>query len=237
MVKKSKRFLILCLVAFVFLGIGLAINKFTNTRSANLLTIDKSAMQQQGLVLFDMPRRFKIPVMQTTKAAYLTSEQLKNKWTFLYFGFTQCPDVCPATLSKLKELNRAIHVFDPVLAKRTQYLIVSVDPGRDTIDFLTDYLSIFDTSFIGVLGNAGDTSHFSKQFNVMYSKVKDGTENTEDYQIDHSAQIIIINPNGDYQGYIRPGFEVEKLLPSLKTMNRVLGVAVEEKQTSNLSEK
>ncbi len=237
MLNKSKKILLLSLVIFICLVVGLTIHKFTQNRTVELLSMDKASMQQHGVILFDKPRRFKIPNLQTTQKKPLQSKFFKNKWTFLYFGFTHCPDVCPAALSKLKNLNDSLKTFDSTLADRSQYLIVSVDPGRDTIQSLKDYLNIFDPSFIGVLGDPKETSGFSKQFNVMYSKVEADNADSDDYQIDHSAQVIIINPQGDYQGYIRPNFEVSQLLPALKTLNRVLGYMEPKKESKKESKK
>jgi len=206
----------------VAIVLGVAVNKLTRDKEHTVPAIDKEWMRQQGIVLFDTPRMFKTVGLRTTEGTDFSVDNLKGHWTLLYFGFTFCPDICPTTLARLNQLDQSLKTYDNNVAKRVRYMMVSVDPKRDTVKKLRDYLAFFNKDFIGVTGNAKYMDALTKQLNVVYSKLDD-TNKKGDYQMEHSAQVIIINPQGDFQGYIRPDFDVDKLLPAFRAMNRSLG--------------
>ena len=223
---RSLRITLFSLVAVIAIVVGVAVSKFSREKGGNIASADKELMQRCGIILFETPRIFRSIGLETTEGKPFDVEDLKGQWTFLYFGFTFCPDICPATLARLNQLDHLLKVYDKNVATRIRYMMVSVDPKRDSIDKLKDYLKFFNSSFIGVTGEVQYMDALTRQLNVVYSTVDDtGADN---YQMEHSAQVIIINPQGHYHGYIRPDFEVDKLVPAIKTMHRLYGNAHEE---------
>jgi len=105
----------------------------------------------------------------------------KGKAVVLFFGYTQCPDVCPTTLAALAE---AMKQLGPD-ADRVQVLFVTVDPERDTPQLLAQYVPAFDPRFLGLYGDADATSRTAKEFKVIYQKVPGASPGT--YTMDHSA--------------------------------------------------
>jgi protein SCO1/2 len=113
-----------------------------------------------------------------------------GKAVVVFFGFTQCPDVCPTTLSTLAEVMRKLGPD----ADRVQVVFITVDPERDTAELLAQYVPAFDPRFVGLRGDADATARTAKEFKIFYQKVPGRTPDT--YSVDHSAGLYIFDPKG-----------------------------------------
>lgn len=113
-----------------------------------------------------------------------------GKVQLVFFGFAQCPDVCPTSLS---ELSEAMKLLGPD-ADRVQVLLVTVDPERDTPDLLRQYLSAFDPRFLGLTGTPEQVRQAASSFKAFYSKVP---RPGGDYTMDHSASFYLLDRNGE----------------------------------------
>jgi protein SCO1 len=121
-------------------------------------------------------------------------------WTLLYFGFTHCPDACPTALSALKQ---ALEKMPP--AHRPQVHFISIDPQRDDSPALHDYVTYYDANFVAATGTVAELEHMTRQLGVLFEKVPN-VDNANDYTMDHTANVLIINPAGNLYGLIRPPF-------------------------------
>lgn len=121
-----------------------------------------------------------------------SNTHLTGRWSFVFFGYTQCPDVCPTALTLMKDV-RAILGTAPT-APPFQVVFVSVDPRRDTDELLQQYLAAFDPSFIGITGDDDALLPLAKTLGVYYRR-NDGTD-VQRYTVDHSATIFLVNPRG-----------------------------------------
>lgn len=121
----------------------------------------------------------------------VTEADLRGHWTLLFFGFTHCPDVCPGTLAVLKQVKQRL-AADSAFAARGQVLFVSVDPARDTPELLGRYVKYFDPAFRGATGDEDALSRFTRQLGVIYAKVPG--KGDDDYSMDHTASIFLIDP-------------------------------------------
>jgi protein SCO1/2 len=119
-----------------------------------------------------------------------TLADFRGKVVVLFFGYTQCPDVCPTTLA---ELAAAMQKLGPD-AGRVQVLFVTVDPERDTADLLARYVPAFNSSFLGLYGDAAATAATAKEFRILYQKQPGPTPGT--YSVDHSAGTFIFDAEG-----------------------------------------
>ncbi|MCZ7566891.1 MAG: SCO family protein [Burkholderiales bacterium] len=126
-------------------------------------------------------------------------EEFKGSAVVVFFGFTQCPDVCPTTLAGMKAVKQQLGED----GKRMQVLFVSVDPERDTQELLSQYVTAFDASFVGLRGDAEATARVAKDFKVFYQKVPGATPHT--YTVDHSAGSYVFDPAGRLRLYVRHG--------------------------------
>ena len=137
-------------------------------------------------------------------------EDFRGKVVIVFFGFTHCPDFCPTTLA---ELAQAIKTLGPD-AERVQVLFVSVDPERDTRDALAKYVPAFDPRFLGLYGDMEATRRVAKEFKIYFEKRKNG----DSYQVDHSAQSYVIDPQGRLRLFVRHDRISSDLPDDLKTL-------------------
>jgi len=123
-------------------------------------------------------------------------ENLQGKWSFLFFGFTHCPDICPITLSVLNEVTTRIEKDGQ--HSDTQVVFVSIDPARDTPGQLAAYVAYFNKEFIGLGGSQEQVQSLAGQIGVVYFRSE--TSATGDYLMDHSASAFLIDPQGRLVG-------------------------------------
>ncbi len=121
-------------------------------------------------------------------------KDFKDTPTLLFFGFTHCPEVCPTTLSNL--LNN-IELLEKN-KKKYRVLFVTLDPERDTINILNNYLQNFNSSVIGLTGELNEINKFAKNWNIYWKKVSEG----DSYTINHTASVFMINKKGNFAGTI-----------------------------------
>lgn len=143
-----------------------------------------------------------------------TLADFRGKAVVIFFGFTQCPDVCPTALSALAEAMRRLGPD----ATRVQVLFVTIDPERDTADLLSRYVPAFHPSFLGLRGDAEATARVAKEFKVVYQKVPGQTPDT--YTMDHSAGLYLFDPQGRLRVFESHGQGAEAIAHDLAQLLR-----------------
>jgi protein SCO1/2 len=141
-------------------------------------------------------------------------ESLKGKWTFVYFGYTYCPDVCPTTLA---ELARAKKLLDQGNLP-AHYVFVSVDPRRDTPKRLAQYVAFFDPGFVGATGSDEALAALTRQVGVAYS-IPEGTKGAT-YAVDHSSIVALFDPDARLHAVFTPPQEAEGIAEGFR---KILG--------------
>ena len=141
-----------------------------------------------------------------------TLADFKGKVVAVFFGFTQCPDVCPTTLAELAEVKRQLGADGDKL----QAVLISVDPERDTPELLSAYMENFDPSFIGLRPTLEQLPVVAKDFKVYYKKVEGKTPGS--YSMDHSAGTYLFDPQGRLRLYSRYGAGNAALLADIKLL-------------------
>ena len=124
-----------------------------------------------------------------------TLADFRGKAVVVFFGYTQCPDVCPTTMSTLAETMKLLGAD----ADRVQVVFITIDPERDTPALLAEYVPAFDKRFIGLSGDAAATERVAKEFKVIYQKQPGPTPST--YTMDHSAGVFMFDPAGRLRLY------------------------------------
>jgi protein SCO1/2 len=137
-------------------------------------------------------------------------EDFRGKAVVLFFGFTQCPDVCPTTLA---DIAGAMKALGPQ-AERVQVLFVSVDPERDTPELLDKYVRAFDPRIIALRGDLPATQRVAKEFKIYFEKRKQGAG----YTVDHSAQSYVLDPQGRLRLLVRHDRLAQDLPEDLRTL-------------------
>jgi protein SCO1/2 len=141
-----------------------------------------------------------------------TLADFRGKAVVIFFGYTQCPDVCPTNLSTLSEVMNTLGAD----AERLQMLFVTVDPERDTQDLLAQYVAAFHPGFIGLYGDAAATVATAKEFKVFYVKQPGSSANT--YTVDHTAGSYVIDSHGKLRLYIKHGETPGRIAADLKVL-------------------
>ncbi|MCX7165467.1 MAG: SCO family protein [Rhodocyclales bacterium] len=136
----------------------------------------------------------------------------KGRVVVMFFGYTQCPDVCPITLANMRELMPALGPD----AERVQVLFVTVDPERDTPELLAQYVPAFHSSFLGLYGDAVSTATTANEFKVFYRKQPGATPST--YSVDHTAGSYVFDPRGRLRLYLRHGETPERMAQDIRRL-------------------
>jgi len=143
-----------------------------------------------------------------------TLADYRGKAVVVFFGYTQCPDVCPTTLAALAE---AMKDLGPD-ADRVQVLFITVDPDRDTPALLAQYVPAFDRRFLGLYGDAEATARTAKEFKIIYQKVPGSSVGT--YTMDHSAGTYVFDPQGRLRLYVANGQGADVFAHDLRELLR-----------------
>ncbi|MFZ6766834.1 SCO family protein [Undibacterium sp. Di26W] len=141
-----------------------------------------------------------------------TLADFRGKAVVIFFGYTQCPDVCPTTMVEMANVMKALGP----LAQKVQVLFVTIDPERDTQALLANYVPNFDPSFLGLYGDAAATAKVGKDFKVFYQKVAGKTPGS--YTMDHTAGSYVFDPEGRIRLFLRHGQGPEPIAHDLKML-------------------
>ncbi|HEY3779388.1 MAG TPA: SCO family protein [Rhizomicrobium sp.] len=149
--------------------------------------------------------------LTTLDGRTVTNLDYRGKWLLVYFGYTSCPDVCPATLT---ELGQALKELGPA-AKRVQALFITVDPMRDTAPVLRRYLKAFDPRIVGLRGDGDATEAAAKSFHVYYRARSIGGGQ---YAIDHSSYIYVFDQKGQFVQLLAPDSPGHRIAEDIKRL-------------------
>ncbi len=141
-----------------------------------------------------------------------TLADFKGKVVVVFFGYTQCPDVCPTTMAEIAEVKRSLGAD----GDRVQGVFVTIDPERDTAALLKAYLASFDPGFVGLRGSEAQTQAAAKEFKVFFAKVPGKTP--ESYTMDHTAASFVFDTEGRVRVYERYGAGAQALGDDIKLL-------------------
>ncbi len=142
-----------------------------------------------------------------------TLADFKGKVVVIFFGYTQCPDVCPTTMVEMAQVMKDLGPD----ADRVQVLFVTIDPQRDTQALLAQYVPAFDPRFLGLFGDEEATKKVAKEFKVFYQKVP-SKNNPESYSMDHTAGSYVLDPQGNLRLFIKYGQGTQAIVQDLKAL-------------------
>ena len=132
--------------------------------------------------------------LQAHQRGPVTESDLKGKWSFIFFGYTSCPDVCPNTMHELKGFRALLEDEDSAAAEDVQVIFVSVDPDRDDAARLASYARHFHSSFIGATAGKGAIDRLTKQFGAGY--LFEPTDAGGHYLVTHTSAVFLVDPYG-----------------------------------------
>lgn len=191
----NKIILFIIIIAAVMAGIWLGYS----TQNLDQTGADKTP-SIQGAIL-PRARALKEVSLQSTNNQPFTLKDFKNHWSLVFVGYTNCPDVCPNTLLVLSQVEKLMVEQD--LAP-PHVIFISIDPQRDKPELIDQYVKYFNNNFIGITGDKKNLASITKQMSVVYAKAPgaDGTISDENYLMDHSSSLILLNPEGQVQSIL-----------------------------------
>jgi len=199
--KRNIKFTVAAILVFIAVIVGAFVNRMLQP---SYLTDEQ--LRLNGAFVLPKPRIIEPFELIDHDGKSFTLAQLENKWTLMFFGFTHCPDVCPATMSVLKKFDELMQ--GELEEDDYQVVLLSVDPARDTPEVLKPYVEYFNPDFTGVTGEFLSLQKLATNLSASFYKVPGGGEN---YQVDHSANIVLINPYGHYHGFYKPQLDPAKI--------------------------
>lgn len=141
-----------------------------------------------------------------------TLADFKGKVVVMFFGYTQCPDVCPTTMVEMANVMKELGPD----ADKVQVLFVTVDPERDTQEILSQYVPAFDKRFLGLRGDLAQTEKVAKEFKVFYQKVPGKQPGS--YTMDHTAGSYVFDPKGNIRLFVKHGQGPQNLAHDIKLL-------------------
>lgn len=160
------------------------------------------------------PRELPPFTLQQSDRTQLVPGELHGHWTVVFIGFTYCPDVCPTTLAELAQAQTRWAVLPE--STRPRVLFVSVDPERDTIEKLGEYAHGFHKDTLAATADLPSLEAFTKSLSLVFAKVPLGNDAPADqYTIDHSAALVVLDPQGRMAGVIQPPLQPKAIAEDL----------------------
>ena len=151
------------------------------------------------------------------KGAEFTPARLRKHWSFLFFGYTHCPDICPVTMTVFQQT--ALRLRDTSLGGGVvQFVLVSIDPERDTPEQLAQFVAYFHQDFIGVTGTPPAIDNITRELGIMHAKT--GAGSTDSYTVEHSASILLVDPQARLYAIFSPPHQPDDLAADLKQLAR-----------------
>tara|TARA_B100000131_G_scaffold16031_1_gene16248 strand:- start:1342 stop:1968 length:627 start_codon:yes stop_codon:yes gene_type:complete len=198
---------VLSCVAFMAIILSLFISRMNTTRE-----LTEQEYKDLGAYFINPPRQLSGFQMINDQNKNFDIVDFKGQWNLLFFGFTFCPDICPLTMKQLSEVKEGLKDKE----NEIKYYLVSVDPDRDSPSNLRTYLDNFDKEFIGLTGEIDQIYKFSTQVNAPFFPVVNSKD--ENYTVDHSGSLVLINPEGEYAGFFRAPHNQNKVLKALDSL-------------------
>jgi len=177
------------IVALLALVVGFSISWFQRS--------NKPVKLEAGLWFGEQARALPEFELVDHKRRLLTRSSLNGKWSLMFFGYTHCPDICPASLQTMSDMIDAIQ--DPEVIDALQVYFVSVDPERDKPEILASYVTYFNSGFIGVTAAVDKLRPLTRSIGIAH-EIRNRVDDDSAYDVDHSAAIVLINPEAEFAG-------------------------------------
>ncbi len=173
----------------------------------------------QTVRLLSKPREIPAFELQQSDRTQLIPGELRGHWTVVFIGFTFCPDVCPTTLSTLAQSQKRWEALPD--ATRPRILFVSVDPERDTVERIGEYAHGFHKDTLAATADIPTLERFVKSLSLVYAKVPLSDDAPPDqYTIDHSATMVLLDPQGRMAGVIQPPLKPDAIAQDLIALSQ-----------------
>ncbi|MGF1547938.1 MAG: SCO family protein [Thiotrichales bacterium] len=214
-----KRFALYFAVGIAALALGVLLNVLIAPRQGNLGS-PPADLLQGGTALSGQERPVAEFVLTSEGGEPFGNAQLRGKWTYLFFGYTLCPDICPVTLQVMGDALRELERMQA--DAEVQAVFVSVDPARDDSAKLKDYVTYFHPRMRGASGDPEMLLKLTRPLGIIYNR-SENPANPEFYLVDHSAHVLVINPRGELAAVLPPPHEGKLMAEDLLRLRDYFG--------------
>jgi len=204
------------LITAACVGIGLAGSGYFALVKGSIATRD-DALLGPALTPFSERRPLAEFILVDDDKGVFDLGFLEARWSFVFFGFMYCPDICPTTLYDLSLVKQEM-VRLGISEQHIQFVFISVDPARDKAAQIQRYVKYFDPSFVGATGSIGQLTNLTRQLGAPFRAEPETAENV--YEVTHSSAIYLIDPLAQYAGVITPPFVASDLAQEFMTLYR-----------------
>jgi protein SCO1/2 len=181
--------------------------------TARAILQDRAAVNDLDATRFPAARDIQPFELTDHNNAVFDNAALRQQWSFLFFGYTHCPDVCPTTLSVLNTVANRLQDIDQDI----RFIFISVDPERDTPELLARFVSYFNSDFIGVTGTPEGIEQLTRQLGILHSRVEAETGSGA-YLVDHTASVLLFDPDGRFHAVFSPPLAAETIAGDFRKM-------------------
>lgn len=207
--KRAVRWTVLILVLVVASIIGAIVLQFA-TMKPDL----KAELESSHTLYFDAPRQVPEVTLIRHSGKPFAVDQFKGQWDLINFGYTYCPDICPTNMADMKQAQAML--VERGLADQVQFWMITVDPARDTVEQLAQYVPYYHPDFIGLTGSLEDISTLAAQLSAVFYQEGNG----EDYTVAHSDNYALIDPEGRFVALMRPPHKPSHIADALSLLVR-----------------
>ena len=189
------------LVVAALAGVSLAVSGYWATWKSQKPSSDEI----MPLALVTLPERRPLAefILVDDAKGVFDLKSLESRWSFIFFGFMFCPDICPTTLYDLSNVKKEI-VARGISDTDLQFVFISVDPARDKAAQIERYVKYFDPTFLGATGSVGQLTNLTRQLGAPFRLEPETAEQV--YSVSHSSAVYVVDPLGQYTAIIRPPF-------------------------------
>lgn len=220
MKRNVKITLIACLVWVLFV-MFMTYNRYASVNQAAVLNPEE--LREIGALIYEQPVALQPFELIDHHGRAFTDASLQGKWSLIFFGFTHCPDICPLTMQELTSFYQSLE--GSLLQQDTQVVMISVDPFRDDTPTVAKYMTAFDEDFLGVTGEFSTVSRLASDLfvtpGIMPVPAPDGGV-PRNFLIDHSGNILIVDPSGQYRGFMEPNIKRDNMKQAYELIREAL---------------
>jgi len=200
---RSIRITLFVLLLLVMLIFGLTLGRQVFLKGGEEQAVAAPDLSQYNTYVYDQPRELAEFTLTNEQGETVTRKDLKGRWTFVFVGYTNCPDICPAAMANLRQTDNLL----PAEVPRPDYLLVTADPEHDTPEKLKAYTGFFGENFHGLTGDLDTLRELAKSLSAVFvHREVDGQ-----LLVDHSGHFALLNPDGQLQALIQPPHQPKEL--------------------------
>jgi len=210
-----EKFMVTVLVAAALVGIALVGSGYWALWQSR--STAEEAFMPAPLIVFPERKPLAEFILVDDEKGVFDLKSLESRWSFIFFGFMYCPDICPTTLYDLSQVKREIGA-QGISESDIQFVFISVDPARDKAAQIQQYVQYFDPGFLGATGSIGQLTNLTRQLGAPFRAEPETATNV--YEVTHSSAVYLVDPLGQYAGIISPPFLASEVAAQFSQLYR-----------------